>query len=154
MAVLKEFREFAVKGNVVDLAVGIIIGAAFGKIVSSLVNDLLMPPISVLLGGLDFANRFIVLRGEVPGNQTLAEAKAAGATTLNYGLFLNAIIEFAIVAFAVFILVKQINRLRRRKETGEAKPTEGTRSCPECLSDIPAKATRCKACTATVRPTG
>jgi large conductance mechanosensitive channel len=142
MKVLKEFREFAIRGNVVDLAVGVIIGAAFGKIVSSLVNDILMPPLSLLLGSVDFANRFWVLRGHIDGNRTLAAAKGAGAVTVNYGQFLNLILEFVIVAFAVFILIKQVNRLRRRQAT-----TPENKTCPECASAIPLAARRCPLCT-------
>ena len=147
--VLAEFKEFAVKGNVMDLAVGVIIGAAFGKIVASLVADLLMPPISILLGKTDFTNQFVVLRGSVGGNRTLANAKAAGATTFNYGLFLNQVLEFLIVAFAVFMLVRQLNRMRRKQAASPA-PTATTRPCPECLSEIPKAATRCKACASVV----
>jgi large conductance mechanosensitive channel len=139
--VLKEFREFAVKGNVMDMAIGIIIGAAFGRIVASLVNDVLMPPIGLLLGKVDFANLFISLSGTA--YSSLAAAKAAGAPTLNYGVFLNTVLEFLIVAFVVFLLVKQVNRLRR--EPAPAAPT--TRDCPHCLTAIPLKATRCPACT-------
>jgi large conductance mechanosensitive channel len=139
--VLKEFREFAVKGNVMDMAIGIIIGAAFGRIVASLVNDVLMPPIGLLLGKVDFANLFISLSGTA--YSSLAAAKAAGAPTLNYGVFLNTVLEFLIVAFVVFLLVKQVNRLRR--EPAPAPPT--TRDCPHCLTAIPLKATRCPACT-------
>jgi large conductance mechanosensitive channel len=139
--VLKEFREFAVKGNVMDMAIGIIIGAAFGRIVASLVNDVLMPPIGLLLGKVDFANLFISLSGTA--YSSLAAAKAAGAPTLNYGVFLNTVLEFLIVAFVVFLLVKQVNRLRR--EPAPAAPTP--RDCPHCLTAIPLKATRCPACT-------
>ena len=136
----KEFREFIARGNVMDLAVGVIIGAAFGKVVSSLVDDILMPPIGLALGGADFTNLFISLRG-VP-YATLADAKAAGAPTINYGIFINTIIQFLIVAFAVFLIVRQYNRLRRR---GEAEPTE--RPCPYCLLKIPVAATKCGHCT-------
>lgn len=132
-----------------DLAVGIIIGAAFGKIVASLVADVIMPPLSLVVGHADFTNRYFLLRGGVPGNGTLAEAKAAGATTLNYGMFLNALIEFVIVAFAVFLLIKQINRLKRKQEAKPA-PSPLMRPCPECLSEIPRAAIRCSHCTAVV----
>jgi large conductance mechanosensitive channel len=142
MSVIKEFKEFAVKGNVVDLAVGVIIGAAFGKVVGSFVSDVLMPPIGRLLGGMDFSNLFISLSGKA--FSTLAEAKAAGAPTLNYGLFLNAVIDFVIVAFAIFLLVRQMNRIKRE----EAPAAATTRECPLCLSAIPLKATRCAHCTA------
>lgn len=123
MSVLKEFREFAVKGNVVDMAVGIIIGGAFGTIVSSLVSDVLMPPIGLLLGGVDFTDLFLVLKGNGEFN-TLAEATAAGAVTLNYGIFINKVVSFVIVAFAVFMLVKSINRLKREevKEEPASEP--------------------------------
>ncbi len=137
----KEFKEFAVKGSVMDMAIGIIIGAAFGRIVASLVNDVLMPPIGLLLGKVDFANLFISLSGTA--YSSLAAAKAAGAPTLNYGVFLNTVLEFLIVAFVVFLLVKQVNRLRR--EPAPATPT--ARDCPHCLTAIPLKATRCPACT-------
>ncbi|HUR62349.1 MAG TPA: large conductance mechanosensitive channel protein MscL [Candidatus Thermoplasmatota archaeon] len=138
----KEFREFAIRGNVVDLAVGVIIGAAFGKIVTSLVNDVIMPPISLLLGNVDFANRYWVLKGSVPKGTPLADAKTAGAVTVNYGAFLNIVLEFIIVAFAVFILIKQVNRLRRR----QVKAPED-KTCPECASAIPLAARRCPMCT-------
>jgi len=138
----KEFKEFAIKGNVMDLAVGVIIGAAFGKIVTSFVNDVLMPPIGVLVGKVDFSSLFIDLSGQ--HHASLAEAKAAGAATLNYGIFINNIIDFLLVAFAVFLLVKQINRLKR--EPAAAAPAT-TKECPYCLSAIPLKATRCSQCT-------
>lgn len=137
----KEFREFAMRGNVIDLAVGLVIGAAFGKIVTSLVNDILMPPLGLALGEVDFSNLFINLSGGE--YRSLAEAKAAGAATINYGVFINTIIDFAIVAFAIFLLVRGINRLRRQP----APPTPTTRSCPYCLTTIPLQATRCPACT-------
>jgi large conductance mechanosensitive channel len=144
MSVMREFKEFAVKGNVVDLAVGVIIGAAFGKVVTSFVSDVLMPPIGRLLGGMDFTNLFISLSGK--SFATLAEAKAAGAPTLNYGVFLNAAIDFTIVAFAVFMLVRLMNRLRREVAPEPvAQPT--TKECPFCLSAVPLKATRCAHCT-------
>ena len=142
----KEFKEFAVKGNAVDLAVGLIIGAAFGKIVTSLVNDILMPPLGLLLGKVDFSNLFINLSGTQV--DTLAQAKAAGIPTINYGIFFNNIIDFALVAFAVFLLVKQINRLRRP----ETPPPPSTRQCPFCCSAIPMVASRCPQCTSTVEP--
>jgi large conductance mechanosensitive channel len=139
---LKEFREFAMRGNVVDLAVGVVIGAAFGKIVTSLVSDIIMPPIGVILGKVDFANLFINLSGA--HFDSLDAAKKAGAATLNYGLFLNTVLDFVIVAFAVFILVKQINRLQRQ-EPAAAAPT--TKECDFCYTSIPVKATRCPHCT-------
>lgn len=147
MGMMKEFREFAVKGNVVDMAVGIIIGAAFGTIVKSLVDDVLMPPIGLLLGNVDFSSLFIVLKeGAVAGPyNTLADALAAGAVTLRYGTFINTIISFLIVAFSVFILIKNINRLKRENPAPAAAPT--TKECPYCLSVIPLKATRCAHCT-------
>ncbi len=146
MAVLKEFRDFAVKGNVVDMAVGIIIGGAFGKIVSSLVKDVLMPPIGMLVGRVDFSSLYLDLSG---GDfASLAEAQAAGAATINYGLFVNSVLDFTIVAFAIFLLIKQINRLKR----AEAPPAPSTRDCPRCLSSIPLKASRCAHCTADLQP--
>lgn len=147
MSVLKEFKEFAVKGNVVDLAIGIIIGASFGKIVTSFVNDILMPPIGKLLGGFDFSNLFINLSDKSVAS--LAEAKAAGIATINYGVFLNTLIDFTIVAAAVFILVRQINRLKREPATEEAAPT--TKECPYCLNAIPVNATRCGHCTSELK---
>jgi large conductance mechanosensitive channel len=147
----KEFKEFAMRGNVVDMAVGIIIGAAFGAIVKSLVDDVLMPVIGLLMGNVDFANFFFVLKaGKVPGPYaTLAEAKAASAVTLSYGLFINSVVTFLIVAFAVFLLVKQINSLKRQKEAPAAAPT--TKECPFCLSTVPIKATRCPHCTSELK---
>ena len=140
---LKDFREFAVRGNVIDLAVGVIIGAAFGKIVTSMVNDLIMPPIGMALGRVDFTDLFVALDGGTYASLTAAEA--AGAPTLNYGRFLNTVIEFAIVAFAVFLLVRQFNRLKRPADVS-------TRECPFCVSAIPLKASRCPNCTSEVRP--
>ena len=147
---LKEFREFALKGNVVDMAVGIIIGGAFGALVNSLVNDVMMPPLGLLLKGVDFSNLFIVLReGAQAGPYlALAEAKKAGAVTLNYGLFVNALIGFLIMAFAVFLLVRSINRLRSALEKQAAPPpAPQSKECPYCLSTIPLKAVRCPNCT-------
>ena len=141
---LKEFRDFAMKGNVLDMAIGIIIGAAFGKIVSSFVADLLMPPIGLLLGRVDFANLFVNLSGG--GYPTIATAKAAGAPTLNYGLFINSIINLLIVGFAVFLVVKQVNRFRGPEPV--AAPT--TKDCPACAMPIPLKARRCPHCTSEV----
>jgi len=144
---LKEFKEFAMRGNVVDMAVGIIIGAAFGSIVKSLVDDIIMPPIGLLLGNVDFSNLYLVLKqGAVAGPYTaLAEAKKAGAVTMNYGLFANAVLSFLIVAFAVFLLVRAINRLKREEAAAPAEPT--TKDCPQCLSVINIKASRCPFCT-------
>jgi large conductance mechanosensitive channel len=140
---VKEFKEFALRGNVIDLAIGVIIGAAFGKIVTSFVNDILMPPIGLLLGNVDFSNLFINLSGQPYGS--LEEAQAAGAATINYGLFINTVLDFIIVAFVIFLLVRQVNRMRREREAPPAEPT--TRECPYCLSTVPLKATRCPHCT-------
>jgi len=140
---LKEFKEFAMRGNVVDMAVGIIIGASFGTIVKSLVSDIIMPPIGLLLGKVNFSNLFIVLSGRGASYATLAEAQAAGAVTLNYGIFIDTIISFIIVAFAVFLVVRNVNRLKRE----EPAPVPMTKKCPYCLSVIPIKATRCGFCT-------
>ena len=152
MGMVKEFKEFAMRGNVVDMAVGIIIGGAFGTIVKSLVDDVLMPPIGLLLGGIDFSNFFLVLKqgakAAIP-YAALAEAKAAGAVTVNYGLFLNAVISFLIVAFAVFMLVRSINVLRRQEEAPPAEPT--TKECPYCMSRIAIKASRCPNCTSELK---
>jgi large conductance mechanosensitive channel len=144
---LKQFKEFAMRGNMLDMAVGIIIGAAFGVIVSSLVGDVLMPPIGLLLGKVDFSNLFIVLKeGAATGPYaSLAEAQKAGAVTINYGVFVNAIVKFLITAFAVFVLVRGINELRRREKAAPPAPT--MKECPHCLSTIPMKATRCPHCT-------
>jgi large conductance mechanosensitive channel len=141
--VLKEFKEFAMRGNVMDLAVGVIIGAAFGKIVSSLVEDVIMPPIGRLLGHVNFSELFINLSGK--SYETLAVAKAAGAPTLNYGIFLNSVINFLIVAFCVFLVVKQINRFVV-KPAPAVVPT--TKDCPQCAMTIPIAAKRCGHCTA------
>ncbi len=148
---LKEFKEFAMRGNVVDMAVGIIIGAAFGTIVKSLVADVIMPPIGLLLGNVDFANLFVVLKqGTTAGPYaSLADAKAAGAVSLNYGTFINTIISFIIVAFAVFFLIRSINKLKRKEEAPPAEPT--TKDCPFCFSKISIKATRCPECTSELR---
>jgi len=148
MGVFKEFREFAARGNVIDLAVGVIIGAAFGKIVSSLVSDLIMPPIGMALGRIDFKDLFVALDSGTYAS--LDEAKKAAAPVLAYGQFLNTVVEFLIVAFAVFLLVKQINRLKTPAPTA---PSDDARDCPFCLSRIPRKATRCAHCTAQVQPT-
>jgi large conductance mechanosensitive channel len=145
---LKEFKEFAIKGNVIDMAVGIIIGAAFGTIVRSLVDEVIMPPIGILLGGVDFSALFIILKeGSVaPPYSTLLEAKTAGAVTLNYGNFINNIITFVIVAFSVFILVKSINKMKRkREEIPPEAPT--TKDCPYCYTKISVMASKCPACT-------
>lgn len=142
----KEFRNFALKGNVIDLAVGVIIGAAFGKITTSLVNDVIMPPIGALLGKVDFSTLFINLSGTPYAS--LAAAKEAGAPVIAYGAFINTVIDFTIVAFAVFILVRQINRLKSRLGRNEPPPAPSEKTCPKCLSTIPIQATKCRACTA------
>jgi large conductance mechanosensitive channel len=142
MKILHEFREFAARGNVIDLAVGVIIGAAFGKIVSSLVKDVVMPPIGAVLGGIDFSEFYVNLSGA--HYASLAEAQKAGAATINVGLFLNTCIEFLIIAFAIFVMVRLINELQR-KPTAAEDPT--TKDCPYCLSQIPIKATKCAHCT-------
>jgi large conductance mechanosensitive channel len=144
--IIKEFKEFAMKGNVVDLAVGIIIGGAFQKIVTSLVNDIIMPPLSILTGKIDFANRFIALGGG--DYATLADAKAAGVPALSYGVFLNNILDYLLVAFAVFLLVKYINRLRRQPE---AQPQPTTKNCVYCFSNIHIEAVRCPQCTSDLK---
>ena len=141
---LKEFREFAMKGNVLDMAIGIIIGGAFGKIVTSVVSDILMPPIGLLMGKVDFSSLFINLSGQP--QPSLTAAKAAGAPTINYGVFFQTILDFVIVAFVIFVLVKQINRLKREPP---ASPT--TKDCPYCLSTIPIRATRCGHCTSDLK---
>ena len=138
---IKEFKEFIMRGNVLDMAVGIIIGAAFGKIVSSFVNDILMPPLGLLMGKINFADLFINLSGKA--YPTVAAAKAAGAPTINYGLFINSIIDFLIVAFAIYLMIMQVNRLKKKPE--EAPPT--TKECPFCITAIPVKAVRCPHCT-------
>jgi large conductance mechanosensitive channel len=143
---LKEFKEFAMKGNVLDMAVGIIIGAAFGKIITSFVSDILMPPLGLLLGNTDFSSMFINLSGQT--YPTIAAAKEAGAATLNYGIFINTIIDFIIVAFAIFLLVRQVNKLKRQPEP--AAPN--TKTCPYCVSAIPIKASRCPQCTSQLTP--
>ena len=143
MGMIKEFRDFAARGNVIDLAVGVIIGAAFGKVVTSAVNDLIMPPIGMALGRADFSSLFVALNGRTYAS--LAEAKTAGAPTLNYGVFLNTTLEFVIVAFAVFLLVKQVNRLK-------GPVVIDTRDCPFCYSKMSINATRCPGCTSEVTP--
>ena len=152
MGMMKEFKDFAVKGNVVDMAVGIIIGAAFGTIVKSLVSDIIMPPIGLLLGNVDFSNLFIVLKhgAEVAQYATLADAQAGGAVTLNYGMFLNTVISFLIVSFAIFILVKNINRLKRQQEEAPPPPPS-TKECPHCYSTINIKADKCPFCTSNLQ---
>ena len=140
---LKEFKEFAMKGPVVDLAVGVIIGAAFGKIITSLVDDIIMPPIGRMMGNVDFANLFVNLSDkEFP---SVAAAKAAGAATMNYGIFFNTILNFLIIAFALFLLIRQMNALKK------PAPAPTTKDCPHCLSAIPIKATRCAHCTSELK---
>jgi large conductance mechanosensitive channel len=148
---LKEFKEFAMRGNVIDMAVGIVIGASFGAIVTSFVADVIMPPIGLILGNIDFSSLFIILKeGKIPGPyESIAAAKTAGAVTINYGVFINTIISFLIVAFAVFLVIKNINRLKREKEAPPAAPT--TKECPFCLSAIPIKAVKCAHCTAELK---
>jgi large conductance mechanosensitive channel len=140
---LKEFKEFAMRGNVMDLAVGIVIGAAFGRIITSLVNDILMPPIGRLFGKVDFSNLFLNISGQ--SYPTLAAAKAAGAATINYGVFLNTVIDFVIVAFAIFLVVRQMNRWNK------PAPAPATKDCPYCFTAIPLPATRCPNCTSEIR---
>lgn len=142
---LKEFRDFAIKGNVIDLAVAVILGAAFGKIVASFVGDVLMPPLGLALGNVNFASMFIDLSGK--GFATLEEAKKAGAPTLNYGAFLQSIVDFVLVAFPVFLLVRSVNKLKKKEEP--APPS--TKECPYCISAVPIKATRCAHCTSELK---
>jgi large conductance mechanosensitive channel len=142
---LKEFKEFIMRGNVVDLAVAVIIGGAFGKIITSFVEDMLMPPIGLALGNVDFSNLFLNLSGK--DYPSVAAAKTAGAATLNYGIFFNHIINFVIIAFAIFLLIKQINRMQ--KPAPAAAPT--TKDCPYCLSAVPLKATKCAHCTSELK---
>jgi len=141
---LKEFKEFIAKGNAIDLAIGVVIGAAFGAIVASLVNDVIMPVVGLALGKVDFVNLFAVLKDGAPAGPygTLAAAQEAGAVTLNYGLFINAIVSFVIVAFVVFLVVKSVNRARAQEEEEVT-----TKDCPHCLTSVPLAATRCPACT-------
>jgi large conductance mechanosensitive channel len=148
---LKEFKEFAMRGNVLDMAVGIIIGAAFGTIIVSLVSDVIMPPIGLLLGNVDFSNIFLVLKeGKVAGPYvSVAAAKAAGAVTINFGVFINTIINFLIVAFAIFLLIRTVNRFNKQKAAPPAVPT--TKECPFCFTTIPIKATRCPNCTSELK---
>jgi len=144
---LKEFKEFAMKGNMVDMAIGIIIGAAFGKIVSSLVGDVLMPPLGKVMGNVDFSNLFVNLS---EGNyNSLVAAKAAGAATINYGLFINAVIDFVIIAFVLFLIVKGMNTMRREEKAAAPAPLK-TKECSFCFSTIPMKANRCPQCTSTL----
>jgi large conductance mechanosensitive channel len=143
--IFKEFKEFAMKGNMIELAIGVIIGGAFGKVVTSIVNDIVMPPIGLILGRVKFTDLFFSLNGNY--YKTLEEAKTAGAPTLNYGLFINTMLDFLIVSFVIFLSVKQLNRFRRKQEDNP-DPKKLTKECPECLSEIPKPAARCKYCTA------
>ncbi len=144
---LKEFKEFVLRGNVVDMAVGIIVGAAFSTIIKSLVDDVIMPPIGLLLGGVDFTNIFTLLKAGFPAAPyaSLADAQAAGAVTINYGVFINAVVSFLIVAFVMFLLIRSLNQMKREEKSPPAEPT--TKECPYCLSTVPIKATRCPHCT-------
>lgn len=142
---LDEFKKFAMRGNVVDMAVGIVIGAAFGKIVSSFVSDVLMPPLGLAMGGMDFSGLFVNLGSG--GFPTLAAAKAAGAPTLNYGLFINTLVDFIIIAFALFMVIRAMNKMKKPEEV----KAPSTKSCPECLSSIPLAAKRCMYCTTTLK---
>ena len=148
---LKEFKEFALKGSVLDMAVGIVIGAAFGTIIGSLVADVIMPPIGLLLGNVDFSNLFLVLKeGKMAGPYaSLAAAKAAGAVSMNIGVFINTIINFIILAFAIFLLVRSVNRMKRKEQAPPPAPT--TKDCPHCFTAIPIKATRCPHCTSELK---
>ena len=139
---IKDFKEFIMRGNVIDLAIGIIIGAAFGRIVTSLVNDIVMPPIGLLLGGVDFTNLYINLSGTT--YTSLAEAQEAGAATINYGVFVNTVFEFLVIALVIFLVIRQFTRLRREKEEAPAPAT--TKECPYCMTTIPIKAIRCPNC--------
>lgn len=150
MKLFGEFKTFAMRGNVLDMAVGVILGTAFGKVITSLVTDVLMPPIGLLLGKMDFSGMFINLTSQTYA--TMADAKAAGAPTVNYGLFINTIIDFLIVAFVIFLMVRQFNKLMERIKKPEAPAPTATRDCPYCLSSIPLKATRCAHCTSELNP--
>jgi len=146
----KEFKEFAMRGNVVDMAVGIVIGAAFGTIIKSLVADVIMPPIGLLLGNVDFSSLFLVIKegATAAPYATLDAAKEAGAVTINYGAFINTVVSFIIIAFAIFMVIKAMNSAKRKEEEAPAEPT--TKECPHCLSEIPIKATKCGHCTSDV----
>jgi large conductance mechanosensitive channel len=149
---LKEFKEFAMKGNVLDMAIGIIIGAAFGTIVKSLVSDVIMPPIGLLLGNVDFSSLYILLKSGAKAAgpyASLTDAQAAGAVTLNYGVFINSIISFLIIAFCVFLIVKSVNQFKRKEEAPAVTPT--TKSCPYCYTVIPVQATKCPSCTSALK---
>lgn len=150
----KDFKAFVMRGNVVDMAVGIVIGAAFATIVQSFVKDVIMPPIGLLLGDVDFTDMFAVLKqGEVPGPYvTLADAQAAGAVTLNWGVFITTIVTFLIIAFAIFMVIRALSNMQRKEEEAPAEPT--TKECPHCFTVIPIKATRCPACTSQLQESG
>ena len=150
MGLMGEFKKFAMRGNVLDMAVGVILGAAFGKIITSLVTDVLMPPIGLVLGKVNFSALFFNLTSQAYA--TIADAKAAGAPTINYGLFINTVIDFIIVAFVVFLLVRQFNKMMERMKKPEAPAAPTTRDCPYCLSSVPLKATRCAHCTSELKP--
>ena len=144
----KEFKEFIQRGSVLDMAIGIVIGAAFGKIVTSFVNDVIMPPIGLVLGRIDFTNLFVNLSGK--SYASLAGAKAAGAATINYGVFINTLIDFLIVAFALFLIIRQVNRMKRKSATATVAPA--MRECPFCCTPVSVKATRCPHCTSELKP--
>jgi large conductance mechanosensitive channel len=146
---LKEFKEFAMRGNVVDMAIGVILGAAFGKIVSSMVSDILMPPLGMLLGRVDFSSLFINLSGQA--YPSLAAAKAAGAPTINYGVFLQTMLDFVLVAFAIFLVVRQVNVLMKKAQKPATPVSPTTKDCPYCFSPISLRATRCPHCTSEQR---
>lgn len=150
MKLLDEFKTFAMRGNVLDMAVGVILGAAFGNIITSLVNDVLMPPVGRALGQANFSELFINLTSQPYA--TIAAAKAAGAPTLNYGMFINTVIDFLIVAFVIFLMVRQFNKLMERRKKPETAAAPATRECPYCLSSVPLKATRCAHCTSELKP--
>ncbi len=141
---IREFKEFAMRGSMLDLAIGIVLGASFGRIITSVVNDILMPPIGLMLGGLDFANLFIALKGGP--YPSVAAAKAAGAPTINYGIFLNTVVDFVLVAAVLFLVIKQVNRIQRRPDV-----TPTTKPCPFCFSTVPLKAIRCPYCTSDLK---
>jgi large conductance mechanosensitive channel len=147
----KDFKEFIMRGNVIDMAVGIVIGAAFGVIIKSLVEDVIMPPVGLLLGNVDFSNLFLILKeGTIAGPYaSLVDAKKSGAVTINYGMFINTVISFLIIAFTIFLVIRNINKLRREKEVPPVAPT--TKECPYCLSAVPIKATRCAYCTSELK---
>lgn len=150
MSMLQEFKEFMRRGNMIDLAVGVVMGTAFGTIVGSLVKDMIMPPLGLLIGGVDFSNFFLALKGGEAGFATLADAQKAGAVTLNYGLFINTIINFLIIGLAIFLLIKQMNRLMQKPKPAPA-PVATSKECPFCFSSIALKAIRCPHCTSELK---